>query len=432
MLAPDPALAGLVPAARTSGSAARASAQATPRTADAPAGTASGEPDTSGGTAFDVLMETSGDVAAAIVGNPSDAAAATAPGPRGRPARQAILPEALAADASPTALVPGVPSVPGTAPPVDASPAAPEPGTPIPTRGPGADPATVPAAGVAIAQPDLAAAQTHSQPQPQTQPAAAPPAGVPQPAVPAADAATAKPGAPSKDPKEKDAASTPAAEGPRHATASATDLPLPSDPRSPTSATPSASILAPASDAIAAAGLQPGAPDAVALAGLQPVAPYAQAVPPALTATAADAAPPVARGDAAVGQVAVAVGKGAGSGSRKVELRLDPPELGRVEIHLAPNDRGTLHATVIAERADTHDLLRRHGEALSRELTSAGYSDVTLSFSTGSDASAQGGRQMTEPHEAVFVLAAEPGPASMPQPVPRAMSAPDGGLDIRL
>ncbi|MEM6441565.1 MAG: flagellar hook-length control protein FliK [Pseudomonadota bacterium] len=68
--------------------------------------------------------------------------------------------------------------------------------------------------------------------------------------------------------------------------------------------------------------------------------------------------------------------------SGEIEIRLDPPELGRVRVSLAASEAG-LVATVLAERPEAADLMRRHAEALARGLAEAGHEEVTLQF--GSD-----------------------------------------------
>ena len=87
---------------------------------------------------------------------------------------------------------------------------------------------------------------------------------------------------------------------------------------------------------------------------------------------------------AVIGQVAVAISK---ASDRKVEIRLDPPELGRVQIHLTPIDGG-VQAVVMAQRPETQDLLRRHAEMLAHELGAAGYGNVSLDFAAGGEAPA--------------------------------------------
>lgn len=91
-----------------------------------------------------------------------------------------------------------------------------------------------------------------------------------------------------------------------------------------------------------------------------------------------------------IGQVATAIVKADGG---KLDIRLDPPELGRLSVRITGTD-DTVNAVVAADRAETQDLLRRHADMLQRALRDAGYSDVTLDFSayseggqdTGSDA----------------------------------------------
>ncbi|HRW14600.1 flagellar hook-length control protein FliK [Amaricoccus sp.] len=124
------------------------------------------------------------------------------------------------------------------------------------------------------------------------------------------------------------------------------------------------------------------------------------------------------------GQVTLAV---ASASEGSVEIRLDPPELGRLQIRLEPSDTG-VRAVVMAERPETQDLLRRHSETLTRDLTEAGYSGVTLDFSAGGQSAPRGGERVTHftaAAPATFAAAGET-PA---EPAPRA--AP-GRLDIRL
>lgn len=72
----------------------------------------------------------------------------------------------------------------------------------------------------------------------------------------------------------------------------------------------------------------------------------------------------------------------------RVKLRLAPEELGPVRLELRPGD-GAISVHLAAERGETLDLLRRHGEVLIRELRQAGYGEVRLDFGTGwSDGSA--------------------------------------------
>ncbi len=130
---------------------------------------------------------------------------------------------------------------------------------------------------------------------------------------------------------------------------------------------------------------------------------------------------------AVTGQIAVAIAQSANS---RIELRLDPPELGRVQIQLNPTERG-VQVVVMSERAETGDFLRRHGETLARDLTEAGYGDVTMEFTAGGSGT-PGDRDRAEA-AAPRVLTMSDGSAPAPESVadtPRAVAV--GTLDIRL
>ncbi len=66
-----------------------------------------------------------------------------------------------------------------------------------------------------------------------------------------------------------------------------------------------------------------------------------------------------------------------------VDLRLDPPDLGRVRIQFSFERSDVVVATVSSERGETLDLLRRHSADLARELQRAGFENVTLEFASG-------------------------------------------------
>ena len=92
---------------------------------------------------------------------------------------------------------------------------------------------------------------------------------------------------------------------------------------------------------------------------------------------------PMAPGAALAAQVAardVAFAVAQAGDASRVELRLDPPELGRVQIDIRFDD-GAAAASISAERPETLELLRRHADALQRELTSAGFTGANVAFS---------------------------------------------------
>ena len=131
-----------------------------------------------------------------------------------------------------------------------------------------------------------------------------------------------------------------------------------------------------------------------------------------------------------IGQITLAVGR---TEDRRVEIRLDPPELGRVHIHLTPTEQG-LQATVVAERPETHALLRRHGEALARDLGDAGYGNVSLDFATGGrETPTEGDRRQAPTASFAAAASAAPMPGAAPSAAPPVTrGGGDGPLDIRL
>ncbi len=139
---------------------------------------------------------------------------------------------------------------------------------------------------------------------------------------------------------------------------------------------------------------------------------------------------------AVLAQITVAAREAPEDRSR-IEIRLDPAELGRVQISLTETEHG-LRASVSAERPETLELLRRHSETLTRELSSAGYGSVSLDLaaSAGRDPKADG---RARGRERAFDLAngasggaADPAPALAPAGAPASARAGEGPLDIRL
>ncbi len=83
--------------------------------------------------------------------------------------------------------------------------------------------------------------------------------------------------------------------------------------------------------------------------------------------------------------VAVQVAEAAGraGGERAVELHLRPAELGRVAISLTSGDGGGVSVSILAERPETLDLMRRHIGLLTQELQDLGYEATDFAFDQG-------------------------------------------------
>ena len=71
------------------------------------------------------------------------------------------------------------------------------------------------------------------------------------------------------------------------------------------------------------------------------------------------------------------------AGKNHFEIRLDPPELGRIEVRIDVDRDGHVTSRLIADRSDTLDLLRRDATGLERALQDAGLktADNGLQFS---------------------------------------------------
>lgn len=113
------------------------------------------------------------------------------------------------------------------------------------------------------------------------------------------------------------------------------------------------------------------------------------------------------------------------------ELRLDPPELGRVRVTLRTGEHGLI-AVVHAERLETMDLMRRHADILLRDLAEGGQTRVDLSFAQFQGGGGQGRRLSDAP--ALGFSTVDGAVSSSEQPLtalPRRSRAA-GGLDIRV
>ncbi|PQA87414.1 flagellar hook-length control protein FliK [Hyphococcus luteus] len=64
----------------------------------------------------------------------------------------------------------------------------------------------------------------------------------------------------------------------------------------------------------------------------------------------------------------------------RLEVRLDPPELGRVTIHFDRDGAEMVRAVVSADTPDTLDLMRRHADVFQRALEDQGFAGLDLQF----------------------------------------------------
>jgi len=127
------------------------------------------------------------------------------------------------------------------------------------------------------------------------------------------------------------------------------------------------------------------------------------------------------------------------SGSRQFDIRLDPPELGRVEVRLSIDDTGKASAHLSADRQQTLDLLQKDSSGLTRALRDAGLNVAQngLNFSLRQQSGGNEGRGFSaRGRGGVQSLAAAARLSSTPTSIPLSGTAAhgvvDGRLDIRV
>ena len=175
-------------------------------------------------------------------------------------------------------------------------------------------------------------------------------------------------------------------------------------------------------DAVQQSSLTPATPDVT-----QMVAPP----PPAAPAPLAVQAAPVP-----LAGVAVEIAIQAQSGKNHFEIRLDPPELGRIEVRLDVDRDGRVTSRLIVDRSDTLALLRNDAAGLQRALQDAGLktADNGLQFSLRDQSMGQQQNPaLPTPNTTQIVVQDNTLPAGeLPQAVYSRLADLRGGIDIRV
>ncbi|HSL79615.1 MAG TPA: flagellar hook-length control protein FliK [Pseudolabrys sp.] len=131
--------------------------------------------------------------------------------------------------------------------------------------------------------------------------------------------------------------------------------------------------------------------------------------------------------------VAIEIAGKALAGKNRFEIRLDPPELGRIDVRLDVDRDGNVTSRLTVDRPDTLDLLRRDAAGLERALQDAGLKTANngLQFSLR-DQSMNEQQAGTSPDAAVLVATDESLPSSDVIPQQYRLAGQGGGLDIRV
>lgn len=119
-------------------------------------------------------------------------------------------------------------------------------------------------------------------------------------------------------------------------------------------------------------------------------------------------------------------GTAVGGGEQAIELTLNPAELGRVRISMTPGD-GAITVTVIAERPETLELMRRHADMLAQDFRHLGLGSTEFAF--GRNPGQPGGTgtpdRAANPED-------PPPPTVAAAPAPTALGIAADRVDIRL
>jgi flagellar hook-length control protein FliK len=348
-----------------------------------------------------------------------DAAASAAPATPATPALPADVPETPAQDAPESAKQPAT---------ADAAPAKPAP---------------------EAAKAESKAAPAQETPKPDAKPAA-----------PAAQAAVETPApkalAPQdhKSDKADKAEKTEKSKGTQHGVRAASDNPAPRESVAPATEVPAEQPVKPATQhqhaterPLAAAPAPsegrsenaPGAPAPVTISAVTntaPVVPFHLAAQPILPTVSpltalrieagADNAVPIAG-------LAVEIVARSQDGAKRFEIRLDPPELGRIDVRLDVDQTGKVTSRLVIERADTLDLLRRDAPQLERALQHAGLNtEGGLEFSLRDQSFANRDQQRDGTASRLIIPEDEPAAAEAARRGYGRMIGLGGGVDIRV
>jgi len=118
--------------------------------------------------------------------------------------------------------------------------------------------------------------------------------------------------------------------------------------------------------------------------------------------------------------------RGASSGA--IEVKLAPEELGRVKLSLSPTEAG-LTVTILAERPETMDLIRRNVDIFAQDLRQQGHQNLTFQFGQNGG---QGGQDSNTRENAQFESVERNETSSSALNSCEKQTAEYGRLDLRL
>lgn len=132
--------------------------------------------------------------------------------------------------------------------------------------------------------------------------------------------------------------------------------------------------------------------------------------------------------------LAVEIAARASAGKNRFEIRLDPPELGKIDVRLDIDKHGHVTSRLIVEKAETLDLLRRDAPQLERALQDAGLktSGDGLQFSLQQQTPQQRDDSDAPARTAEITVTDEVTDINLVQRGYARLAAARGGVDIRI
>lgn len=135
----------------------------------------------------------------------------------------------------------------------------------------------------------------------------------------------------------------------------------------------------------------------------------------------------------AIAQVAVPVARAAQDGVERITIKLQPPELGRIDVKIEVGADGRLQAVFAAERPATVDILQREVRELERALQGAGLdAGGGLSFGLRQNGGNGGHGAYAAPERGQPGTGRNAGEDDARQPLPPRTMAADGRVDIHV
>ena len=175
--------------------------------------------------------------------------------------------------------------------------------------------------------------------------------------------------------------------------------------------------------------LDAGTQNAAAIAQLQPSSP-SPTVAPAFTVTAATGAPVPVNG------LAVEISASVQSGKTRFELRLDPADLGRIDVRIDVDRNGQVTSHLTVEKPETLSILQQDAPQLQQALNDAGLKTgnggLQFSLRDQSSSGQNTGNQANGNAQQLVVSEDDTVPAAIAGQSYGRMLGSSGGIDIRV